>query len=103
LDGRTDHDVRATFLVTAPQLPEGWPFGFEEALLTIGLLLLTNGWLVLVVRLNWENSLLSKCRFRAGFAVVTLWWMAVFAVLLAAIGSATTPHLHLVFPYGTLA
>ena len=92
-----------TFFLTAPRLPVGWPFGFEEALLTIGLLLLTNGWLVLLVRLNWENSLLSKWRFRTGFAVVALWWIVVFAVLLAAIGWATTAHLHLVFPYGTIA
>jgi hypothetical protein len=90
-----------TFLLTAPQLPVSWPFGFEEALL--GLLLLTNGWLVLLVRLNWENSLLSKYRFRTGFAVVTLWWMGVFALILTAIGWATTAHLHLVFPYGTIA
>ena len=92
-----------TFLLTAPQLPVGWPFGFEEALLTIGLLLLTNGWLVLLVRLNWENSLLGNYRFRTGFAIVVLWWMAVFAVLLAAIGLATSVHLHFVFPYGTIA
>ena len=92
-----------TLLLTAPQLPVSWPFGFEEALLTIGLLLLTNGWLVLLVRLNWENSLLSKCHFRTGFAFVALWWMAVFAVILATISWATTPHLHLVFPYGTIA
>ena len=63
----------------------------------------TNGWLVLLVRLNWENSLLSKYRFRTGFAVVALWWMAVFAVILATIGWTTTAHLHLVFPYGTIA
>ena len=92
-----------TFLLTAPQLPVGWPFGYEEALLTIGLLLLTNGWLALLVRLNWENSLLSKCRFRTGFAALALWWIAVFAVILATIGWATTLHLHLVFPYGTIA
>ena len=92
-----------TLLLTAPQLPVSWPFGFEEVLLTIGLLLLTNGWLVLLVRLNWENSLLSKYRFRTGFAVVALWWMAVFAVILATIGWTTTVHLHLVFPYGTIA
>ena len=92
-----------TLLLTAPQLPVSWPFGLEEALLTIGLLLLTNGWLVLLIRLNWENSLLSKWRFRTGFAVVALWWMAVFAMILATIGWATTVRLHLVFPYGTIA
>ncbi len=91
------------FLLIAPQLPVGWPFGFEEALLTIGLLLLTNGWLVLLVRLNWENSLLSRYRFRGGFAVVAPWWMGVFALILTAIGWAMTAHLHLVFPYGTIA
>ena len=81
-----------TLLLTAPRLPVSWPFGLAEALLTIGLLLLTNGWLVLLVRLNWENSLLSKCRFRTGFAIVALWWIAAFAAILATIGWATTPH-----------
>lgn len=92
-----------TFLLAAPQLPVSWPFGLEGALLTIGLLLLTNGWLALLVRLNWENSLLSKCRFRTGFAIVALWWIAVFAAILVTIGWVTTPHIHLVLPYGTIA
>jgi hypothetical protein len=92
-----------TLLLAAPQLPVGWPFGLEEALLTIGLLLLTNGWLGSLVHLNWENSLLSKCRFRTGFAVVALCWIAVFAVILATLGWATTRHTHFVFPYGTIA
>ncbi len=92
-----------TLLLAAPQLPVSWPFGFEGMLLTIGLLLLTNGWLALLVRLNWENSLLSKYRFRSGFAVVALWWMGVFALILSAIGWAMTAHLHLVFPYNTIA
>ena len=92
-----------TFLLMAPQLPVSWPFGFEEALLTIGLLLLTNGWLVLLVRLNWENSILSKWRFRTGFAILALWWIAVFAAIFATIGWATTVHVHFVFPHGTIA
>ena len=92
-----------TLLLTEPRLPVSWPFGLEESLLTIALLLLTSGWLVLFVRLNWENSLLSKFRFRSGFAIVALWWLAVFAVIYAAIGWATTVHLHLVFPYGAIA
>jgi hypothetical protein len=91
------------FLLAAPRLPVSWPFGLEEALLTIGLLLLTNGWLVLLVRLNWENSLLSRWRFRIGFAIVALWWIAAFAAILATIGWVTTPHIHLVLPYGTIA
>jgi hypothetical protein len=92
-----------TLLLAAPQLPISWPFGFEEALLTIGVLLLTNGWLVLLVRLNWEHSFLSKCRFRIAFAIVALWWIAAFAAILATIGWATTPHIHFVFPHGTIA
>jgi hypothetical protein len=92
-----------TFLLMRPQLPVSWPFGFEEALLTIGLLLLTNGWLVLLVRLNWENSTLSKYRFRTGFAMVALWWIAVFTAIFATLGWVTTVHVHLVFPNGTIA
>jgi hypothetical protein len=92
-----------TLLIAAPQLPVSWPFGFEQALLTTGLLLLTNGWLLLFVRLNWENSLLGKYRFQIGFAVIVLWWIALLSGVLAAIGWAMTRHIHLVFPHGTIA
>jgi hypothetical protein len=92
-----------TFLLAAPQLPVGWPFGLEEALLTIGLLLMTNGWLILLVRLNWENSVLSRCRFRTGFAIVALWWIAVFAAILATLCWTATAHVHFVIPNGTIA
>jgi hypothetical protein len=92
-----------TLLLTAPRLPVSWPLGLEESLLTIALLLLTRGWLVLLVRLNWEHSLLSKWRFRFAFAIVALWWIAAFAAILATIGWTTTPHIHLVFPHGTIA
>jgi hypothetical protein len=91
-----------TLLIATPQLPVSSPFGFEEALLTIGLLLLTKGWLALLVRLNWENSVLSRCRFRTGFAIVALWWIAVFTAIFRALGWATTPHVHFVIPHGTI-
>ena len=32
-----------------------------------------------------------------------LWWIAAFAAILATIGWATAPHIHLVFPHGTMA
>jgi hypothetical protein len=92
-----------TLLIAAPQLPVGWPFGFEEALLTTGLLLLSNAWLLLLIRCNWENSTLGKCRFQIGFAVVALWWIALLWGILATIGWAMTSHIHLVFPSGTIA
>jgi len=92
-----------TFLSTAPRLPVNRPFGFDDSMLTIALLLLTGGWLILPVRLNWEDSLLAKCRFRTGFVIVALWWIAVFAAILATIGSMTTTHVHVVFPHGTIA
>ena len=92
-----------TLLIAAPQLPVSWPFGFEQALLTMGLLLLTNDWLLLLVRLNWENSLLSKCRFQIGFAIVVLWWIAVLLGVLATIGWVITRHIHWVFPHGIIA
>jgi hypothetical protein len=92
-----------TLLMAAPQLPVSWPFGFEQALLTTGLLLLTNGWLLLLVRLNWENSLLGKCHFRIGFAVIVLWWIVGLSAILATIGWAITTHIHFIFSHGTIA
>jgi|ERR1700730_13085866 len=92
-----------TLLIAAPQLPVSWPFGLEQALLTTGLLLLTNGWLLLLVRLNWEKSLLGKYHFQIGFAVVVLWWIAGLSAILATIGWAITPHIHFIFPHGTIA
>ena len=91
-----------TVLIATPQLPVSSPFGIEEALLTIGLLLLTNGWLALLVRLNWDNSVLSRCRFRTGFAIVALWWIAVFTAIFATLGWATTTQVHFVIPHGTI-
>jgi hypothetical protein len=87
-----------TFLFIAPRLPVSWPFGYEESLLTT-----TSGWLVLLVRLNWENSLLNKFRFRTSFVIVALWWIAVFAAIFATIEWTTTAHVHVVFPHGTIA
>jgi hypothetical protein len=92
-----------TLLIAAPQLPVSWPFGFEQALLTTALLLLTNDWLLLLVRSNWKNSLLSKYRFQIGFTVIVRWWIALLSGVLATIGWATTRHVHLVFPHGTIA
>jgi hypothetical protein len=91
-----------TFLVTASRAPVSRPFGFEASLLTIVLLLLTGGWLMLLVRSNWENSLLNKCRFRTGFVIVALGWIAVLAAIFATIGWTTAPHVHVVFPRGTI-
>ena len=38
--------------MAAPRMPESWPFGLEETLLTIGLLLLTNACLLLLIPSN---------------------------------------------------
>jgi hypothetical protein len=91
-----------TLLLAAPQ-PVSWPFGLEESFLTIELLLLTNGWLVLLVRLNWQISVLSKCHFRTAFVVIALYWIAVFAALFVTLSWATPPHVHFVIPHGTIA
>jgi hypothetical protein len=92
-----------TLLIAAPKLPVSWPFGFEQALLTTALLLLTNGWLLLLIRRNWENSLLGKYRFQISLAAVVLWWIALFVGILATIGWVSIPHAHLVLPLGTFA
>src|SRR5262249_31466088 len=92
-----------TLLIVAPRLPVSWPFGFEQGLLTTALLLLTNGWLLLLIRHNWENSFLGKYHFQISFAAVALCWLIFLAGTLATIGWAATPHTHLVFPQGTFA
>jgi hypothetical protein len=92
-----------TLLLAVPQLPVSWPFELEQSFLTIELLLLTNAWLVLLVRLNWQNSVLSKCRFRTAFVVIALYWIAVFTALFVTLGWATPTHVHFVIPHGTIA
>jgi hypothetical protein len=91
------------FLIATPQLSVSWPFGFEQALFTTALLLLTNAWLLLLMRCNWQNSILGRWRPPIGFAIVALWWAILLSAVLVSIGWATTNHIHLVFPSPTVA
>ena len=92
-----------TLLIAAPRMPVSWPFGLEQTLLTVGLLLLSNGWLLLLIPANWENSIFSKIRFDIGFAVVALWWITLLSGIFVTIGWATERHVHFFFPLGTFA
>ena len=42
--------------IAAPRMPESWPFGLAETILTVGLLLLVNAWVLLLVPSNWEYT-----------------------------------------------
>jgi hypothetical protein len=90
-------------LIAAPRLPVTWPFGFEQALLTVALLLLTNRWLRLLTRCNWENSSLGNYRFQISFAAVAVSWIVLLFGIFATISWAATPHAHLMLPLGTFA
>ncbi len=92
-----------TLLIAAPQMPVSWPFGLEQALFTTGLLLLSNGWLSLLIPSNWQNSLISKFRFEFGFAIVAVWWIAMFLTILVTIKWATERHVHFFLLPGTFA
>ena len=89
--------------MAAPRMPESWPFGLEETLLTIGLLLLTHAWLLLLIPSNWEHSIFSKLRFAYSFAILALWWITLLSAILVTIGLATMRHVQFLFPQGPFA
>lgn len=89
--------------MTASRMPDSWPFGLEQTLLTIGLLLLSNGWLLLLIPSNWEHSIFSKMRFAYSFAALALWWITLLSGILVTIGLATMRHVQILFLHGPFA
>jgi len=89
--------------IEEPRMLQGWPFGFDQMLLTVGLLFLTDAWLSLFVPDNWERSLLSRLGFPSTFAVIALGWTAGLTGLLAAIQVAAAKQQHFPFVFGTYA
>ena len=90
----------AALWTAAPQMPQGWPFGLQEILFTIGLLVFTDAWLSLLVPANWERSLLSKLGFVSTFAILALAWMAMLTGFLVTIHFVAAKQLHLLIPIG---
>jgi hypothetical protein len=91
-----------TFFCAEPRMPQSWPFGFAQMSLAIGLLLLTNGWLLLLSPSNWENSIIGRIGFRATMRVLVWWWVILVGALLLAITFAVRPG-ELLMPIGRYA
>jgi len=53
----------AVLELASPRMPQSWPFGLAQMSLTVGLLLLTNAWLLLIVPSDWENTVVGKLNF----------------------------------------
>ncbi len=81
----------ATLQMAGPRMPESWPFGYEQAILTIGLLLLANAWLLLLLPRNWEHTILDKVSFAATIGVLTWWWTTFLGALLVTIAVTMRP------------
>ena len=60
--------------VAAPSLPQGWPFGLVETLLTIALLLLANAWVSLLFPSKW-GYIVDKAGFATMIGVLAGWWI----------------------------
>jgi hypothetical protein len=88
--------------VAAPRMPQSWPFGFAEVVLTIGLLLLTNAWLLLLMPSKWENSAVGKVSFGATMGILVWWWTTFLGALILAIMMAVAPA-PVNFPLGSYA
>ena len=90
----------AALQFAAPSMPVSWPFGLEETLEKIGLLLLTNAWLLLLIPTDWERTILGKLRFATTFGVLALWWIALLGAVLVTIVLATSRPVQLNLPMG---
>jgi hypothetical protein len=86
--------------LAAPWMPQSWPFGVAEMILTVGLLLLSNAWLVLLIPSNWENSIASKMSFGTTMGILVWWWTTLLGGLIVVIVIAARP-VHFTFPMGT--
>jgi hypothetical protein len=62
-------------LIVAPKMPTNWPFGLLEAVSLGALLLLTNGWILLVLPRDWEHlGRQTTKRFSLTITALLLWW-----------------------------
>jgi hypothetical protein len=89
--------------MAAPRMPESWPFGLQETLLTVGLLLLSNAWLLLLIPSNWENTILDKVGFATTIGVLACWWTTLLGAVLLTIALAAMRPAAFTLPLGVYA
>ena len=90
-------------LVSSPAMPHSSPFGLAEVVLTIVLLLLTNAWVLLVIRLDWQHTFVGKMNFDRAVCFILLWWTILLSASVFAIVQATEAAERPVYVIGTYA
>ena len=78
-------------LIAIPAMPESWPFGSRQALLTIALLLLTNAWILLIIPRDWEGTFFGRLNFHRAAGCILIWWTILLGVSLLAVVQAAGP------------
>ena len=93
----------ATLQIAAPRMPDAWPFGLEQTIITVGLLLLGYAWLLLLIPSNWEHTLLDKIGFSTTMSVLVLWWGTFLGALLVTIALVVMRPVAFSLPLGIYA
>jgi hypothetical protein len=93
----------ATMQLTKSQMPDGWPFGLEQTIITIGLMLLGYAWLLLLIPSNWEHTLVDKIGFSSTMSLLVLWWAIFLGALLVTIVLAVNRSGAFMLPLGVYA
>ena len=78
-------------LMAIPTMPESWPFGSRQALLTIALLLLTNAWILLIIPRDWEGTFFGRLNFHRALGCILVWWTVLLGASLLAVVQARGP------------
>ena len=88
----------AVLQVSAPRMPEGWPFPFEQTVFYVVLLLLVYAWVLLLIPANWEAGIFEKAGFRTTFSILALWWIGLISVVLWGIALVASKSTVLILP-----
>jgi hypothetical protein len=78
-------------LIATPQMPTSWPFGFLEVVSLAALLLLTNGWILLVLPRDWERFGQQTKRFSLATGALMLWWALMLSGTAWILAKASAP------------
>ena len=93
----------AVLQLSAPWMPESWPFNFEQTVFTVTIMLLTYAWILLLSPANWETGIFNKGTFRITVTALAFWWISLIGALLWAIGLAATRSTVFTIPLGVYA
>jgi hypothetical protein len=89
------------FLFLLPNVPTNWPFGF---LALIALLLMSHGWVMLLVPRGWRSVGAFAPSFQLTITFLALWWVVMFTATawIFSKAASVTPALYMP-PVGVFA